>query len=99
MRQITIKAHNAFKNRRNFSSTNTQVIRKGDEMHMLLFGNLIAKTVDDEIWISDGGWGASATTRERLSPFIDIRMDKEVFIINEQFVWDGDWLNTNKINE
>ena len=83
MRKITEKAYNAFMNRERFSGNNTEVItdNSGDTI-MYLFGNPIAKYNGENIYISAGGYKPTVTTRERLSPFVNISIYKGDFIIN-----------------
>jgi len=98
MNKTSRKAYNAFKNKREFTSHNTKVRKKNEEMHMYLFGNEIAKTENGETWISDGNYRPTVTTRNRLDEFVYIRLCKGYFIINEKFKWDGKWLNVSKLN-
>jgi hypothetical protein len=100
MRKITREAREAFNQKREFSKSNTRVeIDNNEESYLYLFNNLIAKTEDGEIWISDGGYHPTNTTRERLSPFINISINRGNFILNNRFKWDGKWLNVNKFND
>ena len=98
MRKITKNAYNAFINKKRFNSGNTDIYLDFDENpHMRLFDNVIAKMDDcDDIWISDGDYGTSKTTEERLSAFINIRISKGTFIIDEKFEWDGCWFNVSE---
>ena len=98
MREISRKAHDAFINRKRFTSSNTKIeIDNNKDAYMYLFNNLIAKTEGDDIFISDGGYGYSVTTKDRLSAFVEIRGYKRTFIIDEKFKWDGKWIRiTNK---
>lgn len=100
MRKVSQEAYKAFINRRKFSSSNTEVRIEDEEVSMYLFGNKIAKTENGDIWISDGGYGASNTTRDRLNYFpVSLRILKGEFIVNEKFKWNGSWLNlTNLVN-
>lgn len=99
MRKITIEAYQAFINKRNYSSSNTKVRTNNGESYMYLFGNLIAKTEYGETLISDGGYSPSVITRERLSAFINISIHKGKFIINNEYPWDGKWININYFND
>jgi CO dehydrogenase nickel-insertion accessory protein CooC1 len=86
MRQITTDAYNAFKNNKRFKRSNTEVVVNGNEVVIELFGNKIVKKINDEIFISNGGWN-SVTTKERLYPFVRrIRKNKDSLIINEKVV-------------
>lgn len=97
MRKITAKAYNAFVYRRRFTQSNTSVRIDGAEAKMYLFGNLIAKSENGAIWICDGGYRPSRTTRGRLNAFpgVNLRMCKGEWIFNEQMKWDGEWLKIN----
>lgn len=96
---ISYHAYMRFRDRRRFTSANTQVRIWDGEAHMYLFGNEIAKTDRGETLVSCGGYPASNTTRDRLNAFpgIRIRKCKSDFIVNEKFKWDGKWLSLNNI--
>lgn len=97
MRKITEEAHRAFMRRERFKKGNMEVRIVNELPQMYLFNNRIAEmNSDGEILITTCGW-MSRTTRERLNAFIDIRIDKGNFIINEKFKWDGSWLNITRI--
>jgi len=99
MRKIDEKAYHAFMNRRRFKSRNTEVtVDGGGKVHMYLFGNEIAKRGEDGIFISDGNYHATPTTRSRLSMFVNISIYKGDFIINNKIKWDGQWTNINHFN-
>jgi len=98
MRKITRDAHNAFIKRKRFKYKNTEVKldESGNFIFMYLFGNCIAKNCDGITYISDGGYGYSRTTAERLNAFpVNLRSDKGKWILNEKQVWDGKWLAIN----
>jgi hypothetical protein len=82
--------------KKRFSSDNTKVEIIDGIVFMSLFGNDIARLENDEIWISDGNYGASNTTVERLLPFIRIRKYKNMMIIDEKFEWDSKWFNVTQ---
>lgn len=97
MRKITEEAHRAFMRREPFKESNTEVRIVNGLPQMYLFNNKIAEmNSDGEICISTCGW-MSRTTRERLDAFIDIRINKGNFIVNEKFKWDGSWLNVTRL--
>ena len=97
MRQITTEAYNAFKNNVRFKKSNTEVIITDDSTVMELFGNKIAKKVNGEIFISNGGWN-SVTTKERLSPFVNkIRKCKNSIILEEKMELTREWINLNEL--
>jgi hypothetical protein len=56
MRKITQEAFTAWKTGKSFNKSNTRV--------------QIVRVTPDAVLVSDGGWGWSPTTRERLSPWI-----------------------------
>jgi hypothetical protein len=99
MRKISKNAYNAFSNNRNFKKANTQVLVENGRTIMYLFGNTIAKKENGEIFISDGGYGPSVTTRDRLNVFpgVHLRINQGSFILNEKMEWDGKWTNINQI--
>ena len=99
MRKIDEKAYNAFMNRKSFRGKNTTVvIDNWNDAQMYLFGNMIAKTDFKDIYISAGGHPPSATTRSRLSMFVNISIYKGDFIINNKTKWNGEWTNINHFN-
>jgi hypothetical protein len=98
MRKISEDAYNAFMTKRHFKSGNTEVSihTENDSAFMYLFGNLIAKYIVDDIFISDGNYGYSRTTQDRLNTFpITLRMCKNQWILNEKEIWDGKWRKIN----
>ena len=96
MRQITKDAYDAFINGRRFKCRNTEVRSNDNVLIMYLHGNAIVKKEFDSIYISDGNYGWSRTTAERLSPFkVKLRGVKGEWILNEKQVWDGRWLKIN----
>jgi hypothetical protein len=97
MRKITKEAYNAFINKQRFTKKNTKVRIEEGEANMYLHDNLIAKTINGDIWISDGNYKPSRTTLERLKAFpnIKLRILKKEFIINEKMKWDGEWFKIN----
>lgn len=96
MRKTTERVYKAFMKKEKFKSSNTQVKIINNFSHLYLFDNLIAKETIYGIVINSCGWN-SATTAERLKPFVKIRLAKREFIINEEFVWDGKDLNLNTL--
>jgi hypothetical protein len=99
MRVITQHAHKAFTNKRPFSSRNTKVVIEDGEAKMYLHDNLIAKTDNGELFISDGGYGTSSTTRDRLNGFSQVwlRFSKGQWISNNTTPWDGEWINVKDL--
>lgn len=95
MRKITEDAYNAFNAGRRFKCKNTEV-RINNGVTMYLHDNAIAKEEVDGIYISDGGYGYSRTTAERLRPFpVNLRGCKGEWILDEKSVWDGKWMKIN----
>jgi hypothetical protein len=66
---------------------------------MYLHNNLIAKTENGELFISDGGYGTSNTTRDRLNGFSQVwlRFSKGQWISNNTTPWDGKWINVRDL--
>ena len=95
MRKITEDAHDAFNARKRFKCKNTEV-RIEDGVTMYLHNRAIVKEESDGIYISDGGYGYSRTTAERLRPFpVNLRGGKGEWILDEKSVWDGKWMKIN----
>ena len=67
MRKITQEAFTAWKSGKSFKKSNTRVDADGG---VFLHGNQIVRVTPDAVLVSDGGFGWSSTTRERLSPWI-----------------------------
>lgn len=98
MKKITEDAYNAFIKRKRFKCRNTEVKidDSGDFIFLYLFGNCIARTCEEITYISDGGYGYSRTTTERLRPFpVNLRGLKGEWILDEKSVWDGNWIKIN----
>ena len=89
MRKITEEAFTAWINGERFKKSNTEVTANGD---VRLHGNLIVRRDGAETLVSDGGWGWSATTRERLSPWITFsRKDWEPLMDGTPYI-SGTWV-------
>ncbi len=97
MRKITEKAIKAFTDNKPFRLQNTEVICEDAGTSLYLHGNKIAKKVGDDIYISNGGWGVSRTTQERLNGFLNVhvRTIKGSFFLNKN-PWNGEWTRINK---
>lgn len=96
MRKITEDAHYAFNNGRRFKCKNTEVRFNDGVLTMYLHNNAIAKKEQDGIYISDGNYGYSRTTAERLKAFkVNLRGYKGRWIRDEKFLWDGNWMKIN----
>lgn len=91
MRKITEQAALAFLRRENFSLSNTQVIVEDNVVRMYLFGNLIAQKTPLATTISNGGYGKSNTTKERLNGLsnVSIVQKKGKWYLNGK-LWDGE---------
>lgn len=99
MRKVTEGAHEAFNKNKRFSSSNTVVEVQDGVTNMYLFGRHIAKKTNDGLYISDGDYGTSVTTRDRLNGFenVHLRICKGDWILNNKQKWDGEWTNVNDI--
>lgn len=91
MRKITEQAALAFLRKENFSLSNTEVKVEGSTVRMYLFGNLIAQKTPLATTISDGGYGQSNTTKERLNGLsnVNIVQKKGYWYLNGK-LWDGE---------
>ena len=99
VRKINEDAYIAFKNKKRFQRNNTRVtVDDYGDSHMYLFGNEIAKTMGDDVFICNGNYYPAVTTRERLSAFVNISLYGGDFIINNVHKWNGEWTNVNKFN-
>lgn len=101
MRKISVEAHDAFVNEKRFNKSNTRVeIIEGNPM-MFLFDNLIAKKENGEIFVCDGGYGPSNTTRDRLNAFPEIWLGhkKGQWTVGKGIHWDGNWTNIKLLEE
>jgi hypothetical protein len=96
MRKITEDAHDAFNARKRFKCKNTEVKINDGITIMYLHDRAIDKEESDGIYISDGNYGWSRTTAERLRPFpINLKGVKGEWILDEKSVWDGKWMKIN----
>ena len=102
MRKITQEAALALSNRYPFKKSNTQVKEVDGVWTMFLHGNAIAKY--DPLYglcVSDGGYGLSVTTKERLRAvpvgrvyvFTKQHKDYIQFGKDEPIRWDGEWFS------
>lgn len=94
MRKVSREAAYSFRNNVKYSSKNTIVIVYGAETHLVLHGNIIAKTIGENIYINHCGW-KTTTTRDRLNAFanVNIRIFKGDFILNEKINMIKGWYN------
>ena len=67
MRKITQEAFTAWNYGETFNKSNTRVTPDGS---VFLHGNQIVRVTSDGVFVSDGGFGWSRTTAERLRPWI-----------------------------
>ena len=91
MRKITKDAADAFHAGLKFRHSNTEVKVEDNVVRMYLFGNLIAQKTPLATTISDGGYGQSNTTRERLNGLsnVNIVQKKGYWYLNGK-LWDGE---------
>ena len=76
MRKITQEAFNAWENGNSFTKSNTCVTKDGS---VFLHGNQIIRVVEGlGVFASDGGYGWSPTTAERLKPWVRFQKIKGV---------------------
>jgi hypothetical protein len=95
MKKIDNLAANAFNSKTSFNSRNTKVVITNGEAYMYLFNNLIAKTENGQILMTNAGW-FTVTTKNRLNALgASIRLSKGQFIVNEKFNWGGEWILLN----
>ena len=90
MRNITKESVLAFNNSENFKKSNTEVKVLGSSVKLLLHGNRIAERIGGNLYISDGGYPLSLTTKERLNGLHGVRVhtSKGIHYLNGE-VWDG----------
>lgn len=95
MRKISEDAYNAFISKETFKRSNTEVKIIDGEAQLFLFDRMIAKTENGELFISNGGYPPSNTTRDRLNSFPEVwlRRIKGRWVINNKIEWDGNWKN------
>ena len=90
MRAITQEALRAWNNGNSFSKSNTSVTKDGS---VFLHGNQIIKVVKGlGVFASDGGWGWSPTTAERLKPWCRFNKRKGEAFIDDMPYTSGDWV-------
>ena len=90
MRAITQETLNAWENGNSFSKSNTSVTKDGS---VFLHGNQIIKVVKGVgVFASDGGYGWSPTTAERLKPWCRFRKVKGEAFIDDIPYTSGDWV-------
>ena len=89
MRKITEESIDAFYAKKRFKKRNMQVVVNDDQVLLLLHDNIIAKLVNDDLFIDSCGWNSN-TTRDRLNGLknVNVRTQNGQMILNEQ-AWDG----------
>lgn len=92
MRKITAEAFHAWINGKSFNKSNTSVDEAGN---VWLHGNLIVKRVGGHTFVSDGGWGWSMTTRERLSPWATFSRKNWEAFMNDSPYKSGTWVKVS----
>lgn len=82
----------AFKEQKAKKLSNTE----STGIELKLFGNIIAKWKDNEIWITSAGW-KTATTRDRIQLLgARLKQKQGVWYLNG-IEWDGNWIQMNNI--
>lgn len=91
---VTEEICRAFEERRRLRLSNS----KTDGTSLWLFGNMIARWVDDEIYISNAGW-RSKTTKERLNGLTGVNIVQRAgsWYLNGNY-WEGEWTSVNENN-
>ena len=91
---VTEEICRAFEERRRLRLSNSET----DGTSLWLFGNMIARWVDDEIYISNAGW-RSKTTKERLNGLTGVSIVQRAgsWYINGNY-WDGEWTSVSENN-
>ena len=99
MRKISKEAHKAFIEGKRFKKANTEIRIENGKPFFYLHNRCIAKIENNFLWVSDGNYGVSNTTRDRLNAFpeVHVRINQGRFILNEQMEWDGEWLKLDLI--
>ena len=91
MRSITRQAISAFNNNQNFSLSNTVVKADCTGTYMFLFGNLIARKINNRVQVTLCGYNTN-TIRERLSGLCNIKSKKGQVYINNNPVSSTEWI-------
>ena len=91
MRDITKKAVRAFNNNGNFKLSNTVVKADATGTYMFLFGNLIARKINNKIEVTLAGYNTN-TTRERLSGLCKASTKQGQAYINGNPVSSTEWV-------
>ena len=90
MRKITQETLNAWENGYSFTKSNTSVTKDGS---VFLHGNQIIKVVKGlGVFASDGGYGWSPTTAERLKPWCRFKKVKGEAFMDDMPYTSGDWV-------
>ena len=90
MRAITHQTLQAWNNGKSFSKSNTCVNKDGS---VFLHGNQIIKVIKGMgVFASDGGYGWSPTTAERLKPWCRFNKRKGEAFIDDMPYTSGDWV-------
>ncbi len=86
MRKITKESARAFDNGDDFKKDNTEVICNNKEVRFYLHGNCIAKKVyGDGLYLSQGNWKKTNTTKERLNGILSRYANKYIF--QKDYIW------------
>ena len=89
MRKITRNTFDAWLARKERSFSNTETTRNGS---VFLHGNEIVKVVDGDTFVSDGGYGYSRTTAERLKPWASFHRENWAPYMNGKPYVSGTWV-------
>ena len=91
MSKIHIPVIEAFKNKLPKKLNNTE--STGDKL--FLFGNCIAKWKDNKIYISDGNYRLTNTTKDRLSMLGAWTSSRKGVYYKDGVQWNGHWIEIN----
>ena len=95
MRAITDQTLQAWMNGKSFSKSNTCVAKDGS---VFLHGNEIIKVIKGMgVYASDGGYGWSPTTAERLKPWCRFNKVKGEAFIDDMPYTSGDWVCVDSV--
>ena len=89
MRKVTKEILNAWMNGKAFAKGNTMTTPDGS---VFLHGNQILKVDDSGVYASDGGYGWTSTTAERLKPWCRFQKIKGIPHIDGKSYETGTWV-------
>lgn len=85
MRKIESQMLNAIKIKKNWQSGNTRVENFPGEVHVRIFGNLIAKISDEAIYLCNCGY-STKTTKSRMNAILSLATNN-TSIYQKKRVW------------